>query len=558
MKVKFIKNGNYGLYQIKDGGEIYYPTAYTMNKYLLKNKLQFHTQDIYKPYIKTFDIDFVECNGGLQTCTCMSIRGWVEYTKRVKFGKMNKEQKERHNEFCDIIKSQYKYIPPIEDNLYDDFVKDCIKDYIAENSTYENIKCVKCGRILPKARNFFPLDARNKDGSMHTCRMCTNNYLIHKDRQATNIYRLFGEGGYKLYKENLIDFYIKYVHSNTSGFKLKINYRDDSEHLNIFLKIIKYYYDIGNITCEQFSIKHLRNILNIKMNYILHNKIITEFCSENDCKLRPWKYKNYELGEITYEHANSILNQYILDSNIIIDNILEYKEYSKLLRGARLTQFENNILFFLVQYYNYEYAGYKFYTPSVNYYKDAKMRMFDLKWFIEKDLKIPIPKIPLYVTRYSLAQKASPLYHIINKYYSSLFEWVNECYPDEFNINDFEINPYRSEFDSLEEAQVDDILRQNILNIIHNERNSKNTIKVKGMIPDWIAFTDNNCYLIEYFGLHSDGKIDSSHRLQRYKQKESIKINKYQNMKGYKHLFIYPSDLKNNFKGLKNKILKIA
>lgn len=558
MKVKFIKNGNYGLYQIKDGGEIYYPTAHTMNKYLLKSKLQFHTQDIYKPYIKTFDIDFVECNGGLQACTCMSIRGWVEYTKRVKFGKMNEEQKERHNEFCDIIKSQYKYIPPIEGNLYDEYIKDCINDYMSNNKNNENIQCSRCGRIMPNSKIFFPVDNRCNSGYAHTCKICLNGFLVHKDKQATDVYRLFGNDKYIVYRDDLMKFYIKYVHNNELGFKLNLKHMNNNVGINAFLNIVKYYYDKGEVGYDQLNVKKLINILNIDVCRSVPNNKIIEFCSNGDCKLRPWRYPNYKLGIITYKQANSILKQYIDDNNIVIDDVTGYKNYSKLIKDAKLTQFEDNLLRFIVQYYDYEYAGYKFYLRGENYYKDKNMRLFDLKWFIEKDLKIPVSKIPLYVTKYSLNQKASPLYHIINKYYGSLFEWVNECYPDEFNINDFEINPYRSEFDSLEEAQVDDILRQNILNVIHNERNSKNTIKVNGMIPDWIVFTDNNCYLVEYFGLHSNGKIDSSHRLQKYREKERVKIDKYKNMEGYKHLFIYPSDLKNNFEGLKNKILKIS
>ena len=78
------------------------------------------------------------------------------------------------------------------------------------------------------------------------------------------------------------------------------------------------------------------------------------------------------------------------------------------------------------------------------------------------------------------------------------------------------------------------------------------------MIPDWVIITNQGCYLVEYFGLYSTN-IETSSRLKRYKNKMEIKLTKYKELEniGYKTLFIYPDDLKNNFEGLKNKILNL-
>ena len=118
-------------------------------------------------------------------------------------------------------------------------------------------------------------------------------------------------------------------------------------------------------------------------------------------------------------------------------------------------------------------------------YKDKESIDFDMKWFVEKDLGIQIEKIPLYVTKQSLNMKARQLYYALNHkiYYNTLFEWIDNCYPNKFIELDFDINPYRSVFDSLEEAQVDEQIRNRVGNLIHNERNKPNTVNIKGMIP---------------------------------------------------------------------------
>lgn len=541
------------LIEIEEGGIKYYPCNQLMSKFLLKSTIPFHAYDKYKPYTKKFQVDFGYNTGGLQECNCMSIDGWINYTKTVKFGKMNDEQKYQHNLFCNIINSKYKYIKDGNSEFYDEYILDCIKEYKTDNPDCEYLKCSLCEREYPISNEFFIVDDRNKSGYSTICKMCQGNYypIMCKDLQVRKIYKNYGIDGYKLYKHDIVKFYNSYCHNKDFTLKVK--------SVDICKKLVKYYYNKGCISNDKLNTKFIKEYFNVeiytKLNII--NNDINEWCSENDCKIRPWLYPHYRLGIVQYTQANIIFNQYIKDKNIKIDNILTYDKYTQILKSAKLSQFNYNILKFIVQYYNYEYAGYKFKTPSSNFYKDKEMRNFDLKWFVEKDLKIPIEKIPLYVTRYSLNQKALPLYHIINKYYDSLFDWVNDCYPDKFNINDFEVNPYRARFDSLEEAQIHEVLNENIGNVIYNDRNSKTQINIDNMIPDWLIFTKSSCYLVEYFGLHSKN-VETSHRLKRYKAKEETKIEKYNNLKGYKHIFIYPEDLKNDFQGLKHKLLKIT
>lgn len=444
-----------------------------------------------------------------------------------------------------------------QSNLYDEYVIDCIEQFKNKNKTYKEISCCKCGRLLPLDIRFFVSDNRNKSGFSNLCKMCKKSYypIANDDTQARKIYKLLGLKAFLLYKKNIIEFYDMY-HS-----KFDIVLSVDNA-----LKILKNDYELKKITVNDLNIKYIKNNYKVKFIYNLTDKIINEYCSNNDCKLRPYKYPNYILGYVSLEEGKKIFTQYLHDNNIKIENIFDF-DYVDILKRSKLTQFLgsfnkstcNSALNFVVYYNNYEYAGYKYKLRSENYYKLKENRIFDMRWFIEKDMKIEINKIPLYITKYQLSRRCRQLYHLLSKrckIYNNLFEWINECYPDRFNIHDFDINPYRSQFDSIEEAVLDEFLKENFDNVIYNARNSENTINIKGMIPDWIIMLDHGCYLVEYFGLYSENNISNSDRLMKYMDKIKQKELKYKELEGfgYKHLFIYPKDKDNNFKLLKEKI----
>lgn len=77
------------------------------------------------------------------------------------------------------------------------------------------------------------------------------------------------------------------------------------------------------------------------------------------------------------------------------------------------------------------------------------------------------------------------------------------------------------------------------------------------MYPDWIIISPSGCILVEYFGLYQEN-IGSSERLKRYNKTMESKIIKYNELEqyGYKHLYIYPSDLRDRV-SLKNKIKEL-
>ena len=71
--------------------------------------------------------------------------------------------------------------------------------------------------------------------------------------------------------------------------------------------------------------------------------------------------------------------------------------------------------------------------------------------------------------------------------------------------------------------------------------------------------SNNGCYIVEYFGMYLKGGQEYKERLEKYKYKTELKIKKYKELEqyGYKTLYIFPEDLKNNYEGLINKLIKI-
>lgn len=533
-------------------GREYYPLSFVIQKVLLRksNSGLLRKNKRYGIHIKKMKINYGYYTGGIQEMYCISKEGLIIYLNDSKLGRLTQEQRLGLNAMLKYLGLEEidgnKYINTYETNEY---IQDCIDVIVKENPNVKFKKCTTCGHSYPEHKNFFNVDDRVKGGLTKVCRECnTNSRIIHSDNNKKNIYIDHGLEGYLLSKYNVELFYDTYI------FNKDIKVPNWIKTKNNYLKIIKYYYDKGVITKDNITKDNLECLFGISF-YITDMTIyeVYELLFGKDYKYYPWLYPKLS-QKLTIEEGKKVLKNYIEINNIKIDNIFR-RDYGKLLKDARLTQFSYNTLNFVVEYYNREYAGYLFKTVGKNYYKDESNRIFDLKYLIEKDMKIPIEKIPLYLTKFAIQKKSRSLYYILYSgiYYDNLFQWVDKCYPNKFIEADFVINPYRKEFDSIEESQIDDLLHSKFKNVIYNQRNNERTINLEGKIPDWFIFTNNGCYLIEYFGLYVDREIHNS-RINDYKVRTDDKLDKYKELNGYRFIGLYPEDLKNDFKGLKNKI----
>ena len=76
------------------------------------------------------------------------------------------------------------------------------------------------------------------------------------------------------------------------------------------------------------------------------------------------------------------------------------------------------------------------------------------------------------------------------------------------------------------------------------------------MHPDWIIIKDNKTIIVEYWGMYSEKYITPvvEQYMERYNKKVEIYKNSIRDDIQYYYLFLYPEDLKNNNKGILDKL----
>jgi hypothetical protein len=409
--------------------------------------------------------------------------------------------------------------------------------------------CSKCNCHYPLTNRFYAIDSRADKGFTKICRVCSGKYefFTHQDnnknhlrKQQVDLYRAMTE-------DQIMKIYYAYIDG-----KIK-RLPDCYENKESYLRIVKELFKENVINKNNLTLKYLINECKLKgiSVYFSIEQIYSELFG-NEFYLYTWKYPKFSFRviKLTYEIANQIVNNYIKENKVNIDNIFAY-EYENLFKKCKLTSLtHNDILEFVVQFYEYKYAGYLFRSHAVNYYKKENNVLFDLKYLVEKDMQIDINKIPLYLTKYTLQKKSVSLYnYIITKKNGSLYEWFDKLYPNKFTLYDFELNGYRNEFDSDKEMHIHELLTENFNNVIYNQKHTDRTLKLDDMIPDWFVMTEYGVWIVEYFGLYEERQYGKSSRVTDYIDKTKRKIERYKEMKGYKFIFLYPTDVDDNFRG---------
>lgn len=560
---------------IEDGVE-YYPISYLSEKVLLRkgsilpnNK----NTEKYSSYIKKYVIDMSFLNAGKQECRCISFDGLKEILLNLRSGRLSKEQKRRMNllnKYLDVnkevvVKDRFCNKPSANIiNTYSEFIKDAIQDVLLENEDIIWQCCNKCGNIYPFHENFFKENKSSPYKLDTYCKVCKgwdhNRARLHikrNDDYLNKIHSKYGESFYVLCRDHkTIDIYNFYIENEIYAFPEIISNKDD------VILIIKYLYENGIVNKDNLTYDNLKvkcRINRIKEFLNLHD--IYEMLCGKEYFLYPWKYKSFKYYsdsvELNRDIAVKVYKNYLDEHGIKIKNTLDYDYISVAKKCCISSHVDEDILSFVVDLNDRSYGGYRYKINGVNYYKEKENRIFDLKWYIENELKVEIEKIPLYLTVTSLHNNALTLYNVFRKYYVNLYWWVNEVYPDRFIEADFNVGLIRNEFDSIAENQIHNVLKNNLNNVIYNQRNTDNTITVGGYNPDWIVITDHGCWIVEYFGWY-DEKLSYNPRVEKYIEKTHKKIDKYGELNNINKLYIYPYDLKNGYLGLLEKIKNIV
>ncbi len=361
------------------------------------------------------------------------------------------------------------------------------------------VKCTKCGQYLKYNNDNFAIRQDVK-----YCRECTRKIqLINKYKRDYGIELDFN----KLYDTYNIYQWHYFLCKTPNEKKLKqlpysLNTYDNA------LILFKYILEINNIS-DLNEIKKLTdcfltsNNLKLKINnkHITVNKLILDTFKE----LKPWELKKLPVGYFRKDEniiealtwfftKNKLSKDYLINKSYYIDIDL-FRE-----NGLRmiLERFNNSIsdivLFYLKKVYNDELK-----LSDINNFKDIVSRDGYSKCNSKEERKV--------------------------------FDFLKY----EYGITNIKL--------------ISNIRSKNYKNKMHNEFYN----------PDFIITHDSKDkkldkpIIIEYFGLWSENTYNSD-LLVVYKKKTKRKVQYFTDRCDLQFVAIYPNDLKNNFKGVKEKL----
>jgi hypothetical protein len=152
------------------------------------------------------------------------------------------------------------------------------------------------------------------------------------------------------------------------------------------------------------------------------------------------------------------------------------------------------------------------------------------------------------------------------KHYNSFFEWLNYLH-SEWNLDEKYFNNYigfdNTKLNSGEEVILYNFLKKDVgLNIkaTGTKRKSKykyyNEIYNEYYIPDFLLKLNDKTHIIEYFGMWQESPISKIFINYYYKTIRKIDyFTRYcENNPEYSFIALFPNDLKNNFRGIKDKL----
>lgn len=108
-------------------------------------------------------------------------------------------------------------------------------------------------------------------------------------------------------------------------------------------------------------------------------------------------------------------------------------------------------------------------------------------------------------------------------------------------------------FDSNQELEVFKFIKERINpNITKNSISFKNEEVGESYVPDFILDYSGKSVIIEYYGMYIENVFHK--RFEKYIEKADRKNKYYSNMEDYIFIALYPKDLKNDFKGVSEKL----
>lgn len=574
---------------VKSEEKLFYPVTFTGSRLLLKslNAAQL-SENGYGEYIQEFIVNVPEFSMYHQQLYFIEQEGLIKVLQNCRIARLSMEQRMAMDKVCKYLGINIninflnqeidKYEEWKIQNTYSYWDKECIKIFVENNSQFSWQICSECTKYYPKDFLFFKKQGnpKNKKDIQTKCKCCLGSnrgVSYYGDELLYNTYFEDGQEWYEFIKDNRYDYCKIYLHYYNNADSL--NYPRILKSVDVVSKLIVKCYGKDMLeNSEDCEVDYISQLTKVPSMYIVPKYIDIEILNQlkpNDIiknssglsRLVNSKFKKSTklIKDMSEGDALNILKEHISNHQINIEDPYNFN-YDELLKECGIQYapcVQKDKLGFIMKLYDNHCFAYKFNTLIGKvYWKNESNRKLALKHLIEEDMKIKKEKIPLYLTLERIRQHSGTMRNVLRKYYdNNLWACVNEIYPKMFEEQDFNIGVIRNIFDSAEEHAVHDILKERFKNVIYNQRRTQNTVELCGMQPDWFIFSDKGVWIIEYFGIACDQRVYNQ-RVADYVQKTKRKIDTYENKtEGYNTIYLYPEDLKNNFKGLIEKVSEI-
>jgi hypothetical protein len=433
-----------------------------------------------------------------------------------------------------------------------------VEDLFSGSHVKVKVECDYCGSIIEKPYYHYLIS--NKNLNVDCCVNCANNK--RKDINLNKYNSISKLDIYKLVLNNKIPNY-------PSEFFTNINNNDIKNIILFFVSllikdgIIKSIDELPNIIRQHIFIKYkLTTFINRFNIFDLLNITFPD-------KWKPWELcrvkNNYwtdinNINETIYWLINKLLEDKIINTieDIIYLDKSVFKNYG--LHGLLYSKFNDSPYSFWNyclpnKWYQWEFKN----TPKY-FWTIKENRINALKQLCEERLYLDVVNIPNYMSYRYLVGFYHKFSLICDYYYNSnLFLWINESYPTLFTPEQFNqiISSDGVKLDSNDEKIIHEYLIKNFSEVNYYDNNQKNSYKWhnnltdENYIADWII---NNNIIIEYFGWYNKYSYGKSNLITDYIDKANRKIEYFSSLDNYNFIAFFPNDLKNNLKGVKEKL----
>ncbi|MED3562282.1 hypothetical protein [Bacillus xiapuensis] len=425
-------------------------------------------------------------------------------------------------------------------------------------------QCNKCEKEFPLNDIFFLKEKRIKDGFENKCRKCRRgNFKVREHKQNRPLINesLFTEfnsinESYEYYlKENVLPYHSFILDNHLEIFKYLVSKENISIH------------NLNELNRQWFQDRKLYSSLLRIYNGSVNHFVLAAYPNS----FQPWEFttvgRHYWKVKSNRIKALEWLVDELLKTNVI-NNI---DEIPRKVNGDMFSS--HGLKTLLAEYYNgHTYYAFndlypnKFYVWQYRfimdgYLDDKENRIQALKElieYLELDTK-DIPKVLSY-EYFNLSYEDEHLIkfkYIIDKYYNTLYDYVNEVYPNVFDKDEL---PYKNSYQTLDNIKVRSEPERALhhlfmrlgINYNYGDYVGRMSINDITVLPDWYIYSNGKIILVEYYGM-LDMSIDFGYN-DKYEKKEKLYKQLCNEDNDYLYLALYKDDLKNSFSGVLSKL----